>query len=219
MYASRMLVLEPSDTARGTVLFGPGAGGDPARYRGLLEAFADAGFVVLAPTHERFDPRSVSTEQLLDRVDGLRAALVDHGADDLPVIAAGHSVGAWAAVCLAGGQPWTREGRAIPVVPEERVSRLVLYAPTLGWFRAPGALAHVRRPITAHVGSRDTVTPPGTAELLRTAPAPVSIRTHENVGHHDFMTELPPSIAPTTGLDHAAFLRELAQSAASDLAP
>ena len=101
---------------------------------------------------------------------------------------------------------------------EERVSRLVLYAPTVGWFKAPDALENVHQPITVHVGARDTVTPPATAELLRAAPAVVSIRVHNNVGHFDFMTELPPAIAPTAGLDHGAFLRELTASAASDLA-
>lgn len=213
-----MFVLEPSQEPRGIVLFGPGAGGEPRRYRGLLDGFLDAGFVVLAPRHERFDPRTVTTQQLQERVVGLKTMLSDYGDDHLPVVAAGHSVGGWAALCLAGGQPWTRDGQAIAVTTEERVSRLVLYAPTVGWFRAPDALAQVHQPIIVHSGANDAITPAATAELLRTAPASVSFRVHENVGHYDFMTELPPGIAPTTGLDHRVFLSELVESAASDLA-
>lgn len=211
-----MLVLEPSRAPRGIVLFGPGAGGEPSRYAGLLDGFVDAGFVVLAPTHERFDPRTVTTQQLQERVVGLKNALSDYGDTQLPVVAAGHSVGGWAALCLAGGQPWTQDGQEIAVTTEERVSRLVLYAPTVGWFRAPEALAKVRQPIIVHAGASDTITPPTTAELLRTAPAPVSIRVHNNVGHYDFMTELPPGVAPTSGLDRQAFLSELIESVVTD---
>ncbi|TFC16888.1 hypothetical protein [Cryobacterium glucosi] len=212
-----MFILEPAKTPDGIVVFGPGAGGEPRRYRTLLDSFVGAGFVVIAPTDQRFDPRSVTTEQLQSRVSSLKAALSDYGNDHLQVIAAGHSVGGWAALCLAGGQPWTRDGQLIAVPTEERVSRLVLFAPTLGWFQAPGALARVHTPIIVHAGTRDTVTPAATAELLGAAPAMVNIRVHENVGHFDFMTELPPTVAPTVGLDHDAFLRELAGYASADL--
>jgi alpha-beta hydrolase superfamily lysophospholipase len=211
-----MLVLEPPKARRGIVLFGPGAGGQPGRYEELLDGFVDAGFVVLAPTHERFDPRTVTTQQLQERVVGLKKMLSDYGDSHLPVIAAGHSVGGWAALCLAGARPWTQDGQEIAVTTEERASRLVLYAPTVGWFRAPEALAKVRQPIIVHAGANDTITPPATAELLRAAPAPVSIRIHKNVGHYDFMTELPPAVAPTTGLDRQAFLGELIESVVAD---
>ena len=211
-----MFILEPPEAPRGIVLFGPGAGGEPRRYRALLDGFVSVGFVVLAPTHERFDPRTVTTQQLQERVVRLKAALSHYSGDHLPVVAAGHSVGGWAALCLAGAQPWTRDGQPIAVPSEARVSRLVLYAPTVGWFRAPDALAQVHQPIIVHAGTSDTITPPASAELLRTAPASVSIRVHDNVGHYDFMSDLPPGIASTAGLDHGAFLRDLAESSSSD---
>lgn len=78
----RVLTLEPLGAPRGIVLFGAGAGGDPRRYRDLLDGFVDAGHVVLAPTNERFDPRTVTTEQLQGRVESLISALADyHHAD------------------------------------------------------------------------------------------------------------------------------------------
>lgn len=83
----------------------------------------------MAPADQRFDPHSVSTYQLQERVSSLKTALADCGHDHLPVIAAGHSVGGWADLCVADRQPWTRYGRAIMVPAEERVSRLVLFAP------------------------------------------------------------------------------------------
>jgi hypothetical protein len=59
------------------------------------------------------------------------------------------------------------------------------------------------------MGALDTITPAATAEDLRAASVPMTIAIHENVGHHDFMTDLPPRIDPTPGLDREAFLREL----------
>ncbi len=213
----RVLTLEPLGAPRGIVLFGAGAGGDPRRYRDLLDGFVDAGHVVLAPTNERFDPRTVTTEQLQGRVESLISALADYHHADLPIVASGHSVGGWAALCLAGAQPWSRDGQPIPVAAAQRVTRLVLFAPTVGWFQAPGALSRVEVPIIVHAGENDMVTPADTATLLRAAPGTVSIQVHENVGHYDFMTELPPNMTPTSRLDHAVFLRELRRLAGTGI--
>jgi alpha-beta hydrolase superfamily lysophospholipase len=196
----------------GIVLFGAGAGGDPRRYSALLDAFAAAGFVVIAPPGERFSPQTVTTTQLQARVDDLRNALADNPDCDLPVSVVGHSVGGWAALCLAGAHPWGRDGKPISVNNEPRVTRLVLFAPTVGWFQAPAALNDVTAPITVHVGAADIITPPATAEVLRTSPAATSITVHPDVGHYDFMSVLPPTIKPTPGLDHHAFLGKLAAS-------
>ena len=200
-----------------TVLFAPGAGGDPARYSVLIDAIRDAGFHVVAPQSERFDPRTVTTSQLQARVDGLNRALAEDGDVDSAVSIVGHSIGAWAALCLAGAQPWGKDGQPIDVSPNPRVTRLVLLAPTVGWFAAPGALDDVVVPVYVHVGASDTVTPPGTASVLRSAPSIAVISEHSNVGHYDFMSTLPPHISPTPGLDHAEFLRELAQTITAQL--
>jgi pimeloyl-ACP methyl ester carboxylesterase len=194
---------------RGLVLFGAGAGGNPARYRSVLDALADSGLVVLAPASPRFDPQSVSAEDLCERPRRLIRALADFGATDLPISAVGHSVGGWAALCLAGAQPWTRDGRRLTVAREPRVTRLVLFAPALGWFRAPGALDAVQASITAFAGSRDTVTPPETLDLLRTARSPVLTRTFDGAGHYDYMDDPPPGIATDSDFDRAGFLDEV----------
>lgn len=157
------------------MLFGSEVGGDPARYKTLLDALTQKEFTVLAPTSERFDGRTVTTDQLRDRVRALKLALSEYSHIGLPVVAAGHSVGGWAALCLAGGQPWDRAGKSIPVDAEERVTRLVLIAPTVGWFQAPGALAAVRVPMTVVAGAKDSVTPAATTEILRSAPVHVDV--------------------------------------------
>lgn len=136
--------------------------------------------------------------------------LEEVGDHDLPVIATGHSVGGWAALCLAGAQPWSRDGHPIPVPVDPRVSKVVALAPPLGWFRTPGALERLTVSVTVMMGASDVVTPPDTADILRAAPATVSVRTYDGVGHLDFFSVFPPTVAPTPGLDHPGFLATLA---------
>ena len=202
-------MLEP-ESPRGIVLFGAGAGGDPDRYRSLLEYLARSGFVVLAPRCERFDPRTVTPEQMVARPVSMLTALGKRLQDDLPVTAVGHSVGGWAALCLAGAIPYGRDGQPLPVPTESKISRLVLFAPTVGWFQAPGSLATVRAPMKVFVGDEDTVTPPDSASLLRQAPVEVDVKVCPNVGHFDFMDTPPPGITSNPQLDRVAFLEDLA---------
>ncbi|RRO16881.1 hypothetical protein EIL87_11335 [Saccharopolyspora rhizosphaerae] len=204
-----LVVAAGSGGARGILLFGPGAGGDPARYQRLLTAASEAGFTVAAPEHERFDGRAVTDEQMRDRAVGLKAALAEVDRGDLPVVAAGHSAGGWAALCLAGAQPWGRDRRPVEVPVEPRISRLVLVAPTLEWFRGPGALDEVTADVVAMVGAEDRVTPPENADLLRGAPVRTDVRTYQGVGHLDFLSSPPPGVGTTPGLDHEAFLDRL----------
>lgn len=205
-----MVVLEAAHP-RGIALFAAGAGGDPRRYGTLLDALARSGLTVLAPTAPRLDARTVTADQVRERAAGLTLALSDYAGERLPVSVVGHSIGGTAALCLAGAQPWDRDAdQPFSVPTEERTARAVLLAPSLGWFGAPGALANVRVPIDALAGAQDVVTPAASTEVLRSAPGPVRIHVYEDVGHFDFMTELPPGKVPTPGLGHAAFLAEMA---------
>lgn len=194
--------LTPEDP-RGILLFAPGAGGDPTRYRRLLDAAADAGFLVHAPEHELTE--TFSDDVVRRRVDALVAPLAGLDRDDLPVVAAGHSLGGCAALCLAGARPRTRAGEPFEVPTEPRVSRVVVLAPATGWFAGPDALDAVTAPVTAFVGSEDTVTPPESAELLRPAPAGLDLHSYDGVGHFDFMSPLPSNKVPTPRLDPDAF--------------
>jgi alpha-beta hydrolase superfamily lysophospholipase len=90
------------------------------------------------------------------------------------------------------------------------VTKVVALAPTVGWFQAPGALDGLRVPVVVLTGAADTVTPAPTAEILRAAPAEVRVHVYEGVGHLDFMSTLPPAVAPTPGLDHEVFITSLA---------
>lgn len=212
------MIIAPDRDPRGVVLFAPGAGGDPARYGALITAARDAGFIVAAPVHERFDVRTVTDGQVRERAISLAEMLRETGREDVPVVATGHSVGGWAALCLAGARPWSRDGHRLSVPVEPRVSKVIALAPTLGWFRAPGALDRLRVPVVVMTGAADRVTPPSTVDVLRAAPATIGVRTYPGVGHLDFLSSLPPNVSPTPGLDHHAFLATLTQDFVRELA-
>lgn len=203
-----MTTILQTDDPRGILLFAPGAGGDPTRYARLLGAANAAGFIVASPAHELVE--SYPDDVLLERVTALRQPLSELARLDLPVVVAGHSLGGFAALCLAGGRPQDRDGRVIDLPTEPSVSKAVLVAPAAGWFSDPSSLADVAVPLTVLVGSEDDVTPPETADALTAAPAPVDLRSYDGVGHFDFMSPLPENKMPVVA-DHDAFYERFAQ--------
>jgi pimeloyl-ACP methyl ester carboxylesterase len=209
-----VLTLGAPDAAR-VVLFGVGGGGDPERHRPLLEHLAAHGCRVVAPSFERLAPGEPSPAALLARPAGLIDALRECAAPDAPVVAVGHSIGGWAALCLAGAVPWGRDRRPLEVPREPRVSRLVLFAPAAGWFAAPGALDGVTAPMLVFAGELDRVTPVEQALHLKSAPAPVDVRIEPGAGHFSFMNTPPPGTTEDPAFDRDRFLTELAEQTAA----
>ncbi|WP_158801126.1 alpha/beta hydrolase family protein [Streptomyces sp. NRRL S-37] len=207
----RALTLGPTNRER-VVLFATGAGGDPERYRPLLEHLAAHDCQVIAPYFERFAAREATTAELLARPVGLVEALRRWASEDASVVVVGHSIGGWAGLCLAGATPWGRDGRPLDVPREPRVGRLVLYAPATGWFAAPGALDAVKAPMLVYAGEMDTITPVEQAVRLKSAPAQVDLRIVPEAGHFSFMDTPPPGTTESEGFDRARFLTDLAQA-------
>jgi pimeloyl-ACP methyl ester carboxylesterase len=205
------LRLGPTNHER-VVLFAAGAGGDPERYRPLLEHLAVHGCQVIAPYFERFVAREATTAELLARPSGLAEALQRWASEDASVVLVGHSIGGWAGLCLAGATPWGRDGKPLDVPREPRVGRLVLYAPAVGWFAAPGALDAVTAPMLVYAGEMDTVTPVEQANHLKSASAQVDLRVVPGAGHFSFMNTPPPGTVENEGFDRAQFLTDLAQA-------
>lgn len=205
------MTLGPTSDGR-VVLFAAGAGGDPERYRPLLEHLAARGCQVVAPYFERLVAREATTAELLARPIGLIEALHRWASPDAAVVAVGHSIGGWACLCLAGATPWGRDGKPLDVPREPRVGRLVLYAPAAAWFAAPGALEAVTAPMLVYVGGKDTVTPVEQAIRLRSASAQVDLRVVPGAGHFSFMNTPPPGTVENEGFDRAQFLTDLAQA-------
>lgn len=207
----QVLTLGPTSHDR-VVLFAAGAGGDPERHRPLLDHLAAHDCQVIAPHFEPLVPREATTAQLLTRPVGLVEALHRWASPDAAVVVVGHSIGGWAALCLAGAMPWGRDGKPLDVPREPRVSRLVLYAPAAGWFAAPNALDAVTVPILVYAGELDTVTPVEQAIHLKDAPAKVDLRIVPKAGHFSFMNTPPPGTTDDDAFDRDRFLTDLAQT-------
>lgn len=193
------------------VLFAVGSGGNPERHLPLLRALADGGAVVVAPHFERIISARPTESDLAVRARRLRLALDSVAQSNLPVGGVGHSIGATILIAFAGGQMWLGPGQAVAIPSDDRIGRLVLFAPPTGFFRAPKALSAVRVPIQLWAGTRDTVTPADQAEYLARELGPiVDLRVTEGVGHFSFLSTLPPQVMDPLG-DRERFLSGLAE--------
>jgi predicted dienelactone hydrolase len=103
------------------------------------------------------------------------------------------------------------------VVHDPRVSALVLLAPAVAWFHAPGALDAVQVPVLMLAGEQDTVTPPPhhADRVARQLPRQdlLDYRTVAGAGHFSFLSVFPremqqPHFAPSQdppGFDRGIF--------------
>ncbi|MFT4036899.1 MAG: hypothetical protein QM692_01865 [Thermomicrobiales bacterium] len=218
-------------------LLSHGSGSAPLVLRDLALQLARAGFVVAMPVHpgDNRDDRSQqgTLQTLRDRPRQLQQALEAVLADPalstavLPerVAVIGHSLGAYTALALAGGEPRTLpavwpDGPSdpIPVAHDARVSALVLLAPAAVWYHAPGSLDAVRAPVLLLAGELDELAPPAHhADLLAArlpATTPLTYRIQPGAGHFSFISPFPPAMRqPGFGpaLDPPGFDREAFQ--------
>lgn len=203
-----------SPASRRVVLFAAGAGGDPRRYRPLLNILADHGYCVIAPEFARIDAATATTQDLLIRPHGLIEALDAAVKPNTEIAFIGHSIGGWAGLCLAGATPREADGTIIDVPRDPRLNRLVLYAPAVGWFWHSDALDGMTLPTRIYVGAKDTITPPTQAQLLTTARGDaIDVRVIDHVGHFTFMHHRPPGVVEDdSALDLTQFFDDLAES-------
>lgn len=217
------------------VLVSHGNNGSPWTYRGLAAHLARAGYVVallehpgnsrsdgsLAGTAANLANRPRHVRLVLDAVfqdEALRGRLSPDGAAVI-----GHSIGAYTALAVAGGQPSTLphespdgQPRSVPVTRDPRVRALVLLAPASGWYMGEGALAGVDLPILVRTGELDEITPAFHADIVVRGAGNPRLVDHQVVrgaGHFSFQSpfppemtrpEFPPSQDPP-GFDRAAY--------------
>jgi predicted dienelactone hydrolase len=216
------------------VLISHGSGGSPLLYRSVSLHLARSGCIVAALRHAG---NTLGDDALADTLENFRnrprqmlelleALLGDHtfgrAISDEPVTAIGHSMGGYTALCVAGGEPWTRSREPLAVVHDSRIGALVLLAPACGPFLAPRALAKVVAPILALTAEHDSLTPDSE---IRAALAGVpdqnrvTIETVPNAGHFSFLSPFPrhmhhPGFAPAmdpSGFDRDRFHQWLPQ--------
>ena len=239
---------EPLPGSHPLVLISHGSGGSPATHRELACHLAGAGFVVGVPEHpfnNRSDnTRAESVQLLADRPHHLRLVAdwlfqSRHAPQLLQphrYAIIGHSLGAYTALAIAGGQPSSlphqssdRRAHLIPVTADARVQALVLLAPATPWFQAAGALRGVDQPILMIASYHDRMAPYFfMCQLVLDGvpdPGKVDYRLVEQAGHYSFLSPWPdalksPAIPPSQdppGFDRRSFLDQLYRDIASFL--
>ncbi|MCA9879709.1 MAG: hypothetical protein KC442_18075 [Thermomicrobiales bacterium] len=229
------------------VMLSHGSGSSPLVNRDLALAMARSGFVVGMPLHpgDNHQDRSAqgTTLTLQRRPRHVQVALTALLADPqlAPVTRGerigliGHSLGAYTALALAGGEPRTLPeswpngaSEPIPAAHDARVAALVLLAPAAIWFHAPGSLDAVNVPVLMLAGERDVVTPAHHAALVAQrlpAATPLHSRIIPGAGHFAFLSVFPPAMqqpdfAPAQDpprFNRSAFQTELAAEVAAFL--
>jgi predicted dienelactone hydrolase len=229
------------------VLVSHGTGSSGLLHRQLAQALVGQGYVVglLEHPHNNHDDDSWANtpQNLMARPSHLHLTLdtllrdphLGPALDPTAAALIGHSLGGYAVLAATGGQPeevnpTSTRGLAIPVPPADaRVRALVLLAPALPWYAAPGALHAVQTPLLVLAAEQDEYLPPVHSEqVLRGVPAttPVTWRVVPNAGHFSFLTpfpayrtrpDFPPSQDPP-GFDRPQFQVELAREVARFLA-
>lgn len=223
------------------VMLSHGSGSSPLVNRDLALALARSGFVVGMPIHpgDNRDDRSLqdTLQNLRQRPRHLQAAadvllrdpVLFPDTTPAGIALIGHSLGAYTALALAGGEPRTLpeiwpDGptEAITVAHDSRVTALVLLAPAVVWFHAPGALDAVHAPVLMLGGEQDHIAPPQHhADLVARHLPPstrVDYRTVAGAGHFSFLSVFPPRMQQPgfppaldpPGFDRAAFQEQLA---------
>jgi len=211
-----------------------GSGGSHLLYRTYSTYLAERGFVVIMPEHpgnNRNNNSLAETEtNFLNRPRHVKLTLDfirRHPAfsaqiDGNRIGMIGHSMGGYTALALAGGIPWSREGKMLSVAKEPDLKGLVLMAPGTGCFNAPGALDELKAAVLMYSAEQDPYTPAYNAEIvLNRVPAAtrVTAKTIPNSGHFSFLAPFPeamqkPGFLPATdspGFDRQAIHRELQQ--------
>lgn len=214
--ATTLSVWEPAQV-RGVVLFSSGHGSWPERYDALLQAWCDAGFVVLAPLHvdsvKYPDRGKFSMQQGFgERLADMKAASAHAAAHwpGVPVAAAGHSYGTLISLALALGGAMAdlaplRDPTVVAVVGYSSPGRI----PGLV---TPQTYASVAVPVLVVTGDRDLV--PGFVGDARdhlypveTAPAGDKYAVVLAGGEHDLIGGEPEALFRRARDVGTAFLR------------
>lgn len=234
------------------VIISHGSGSTNKVFRLLAIYLVKKGCIVVMPEHpgnNRSDNSKTDTlENLINRPRHLNETLdfvINHfkygsHIDETRIFAIGHSIGAYSVLALVGGMGHTdaiirysssskiKESQFIPGKNDKRVKALVLLAPAVGFFMAPGNLEAVNIPIFVMSGEFDNMTPLFHAEIIKSGVKPPNLVTHKivaNGNHFSFLGPFPDSMKTTNfppahdekGFDRMKFLDEMNEDIAAFL--
>ncbi|WP_213087055.1 alpha/beta hydrolase family protein [Chitinophaga agrisoli] len=212
------------------VILSHGNNGSPFFYRTISTWLAQKGFIVALPAHYGNNsnaPSAPGTVENLTLRPRHMSLVIDHiladpsfadSIDTSKIAVIGHSIGAYTALALAGGQAKTEDGAPVAIFPDSRIKAMVLLAPATVWLNDSGK--NVNIPILLLTAEHDDRAPAWHAEIvfkIVTDPALIDFREIKNAGHYSFLSPFPETMKKTDfplstdpdGFDRAAFHQEL----------
>ncbi|HWA18279.1 MAG TPA: alpha/beta fold hydrolase [Devosia sp.] len=195
-----------------------GGGGDPSRHAALLRRLANEPFRVVAPYFPSLASSTPSSAELQRRLRRLELATKHFAPPGIPINGVGHSIGAATLLMLGGTQGQTMGGEVLSA-GHLRFRRLVLLAPAIDFFRAPGALSSLATPLTIWAGGQDRITTLASFAMLKDAvPSHTKFEffVDDWAGHFTFMNEPPPGILEPHP-NRETFLLQLSEAICSTL--
>lgn len=212
------------------VVISHGNNGSHLLYRTISTYLAKNGFIVAMVEHYGNNRNNTSLENTVENlqlrprhiqltIDHLLTAPFLQGsiAED-KIAVAGHSMGGYTALAIAGGLPITLEGQHVEVTHDSRVKAIVLLAPAAGWFNHPGNTISI--PVLLLTAELDNIAPAWNAAVIfkiTTTPSLINHMEIKNAGHFSFLSPFPasmknPGFLPATdppGFDREAFHEQL----------
>lgn len=165
--------------AKAVVLFSHGANAAPERYRALTRPWVQAGFVVISPLHldsERHPQRETDNRRRilnsrladmeflvnsLNEIDAFPKTILTQIVDK-PLIAVGHSYGAYIAQ-IAGGATVLDpdEGKILTITREKEIAGIIALSPPPAFdgFSPKGSWAEITAPMLVQTGTLDILPP------------------------------------------------------------
>ena len=122
----------PDTPPLGTIAFSHGAASDPAKYAPMMQAWAKAGWRILAPLHvdSLLHPDTAAFKGMASwraRLEDMAALSAHIG--DAPYVAVGHSYGGLVALTLGGASPVPPDGMALPLSDSKVIAALAFSPP------------------------------------------------------------------------------------------
>lgn len=188
------------------ILLSHGSGGTYLAYRDLIFSLVQDGYVVVCPLHfgNHRDDNHLSGDKknLILRPVHLKLTLdnvlktPDFKTDQIGFI--GHSMGGYAGITLAGGEPWLSHEEKLPTGNDKRIKVYILLSPAAGYFQAPNSLDKITAPLQIWVGENDEFTPLWQAQLVRDLALNskcIDFHLVKNGNHFCFLSSYPKSLS------------------------
>ena len=118
--------------------------------------------------------------------------------DSKKIAIIGHSMGGYTALALAGGIPYTKEGKRVNTVIDKRIKAIILFAPATAFYNYNNSMDKIKIPILFFSAEKDELTTVEEHKKIINNQLShnenVEFEIVENAGHFSFLSPFPKSM-------------------------